>query len=811
MRERVGRWFGTAMLFGLLSALPSPSRAEEPRLADYFGFLPLEVYKLDSRIGNLLIKDLDGDKTEDIVVSNNGRSRIDLLLSRKKSGDDDATPAFLKTEINQISSDRRMRLVSLPVNKEVVSLATGDFNGDGKPDLAFYGTPAELVILLNEGDGRFDNANARKVNTGEAVESSTALTVGDLNRDGRDDLALLGANELIVVYQGENGKFSEPERLPHTSASPRMLRAADLDGDGGDDLVILDGSTEDPLRVRLSAKGGKLGPEQRFFVESPRAIAFAQIDGRPGVELLTIENQSGRAKVLTLDEVEACDVAQRGRLIFYPLPPGSERGRSIALGDLDGDGKTDVVVTDPSNAQFLVYRQTGRAGLSASQSFPGLVGGRTVKVADLDGDGKAEVIVLSEQEKQIGMSGLAEGRLTFPTPLPISGEPVALDVADLNGDKSPEVVYIARTKSNGNDEFTLRALKRVNGEAKAQREPGGERPKPTASPRKPLSFSGSIETFRWGQDDGVPLKGLPGVPPALRVVDVNRDGLADVLIFNSFGPPTLLLGRAGGEPPASAGGSLGPLAGVSPSGLSQMELDGPALIVAQNSFARNLLLDRSGRWEVKDQYNTGRGNAQVVGAAALDTDGDGKKEIVLLDKASKSLQFLDLKDGVYRPAGSLSLGPIEFQGMAVADLDGDGRDDLLIAGTDRFAVMITGRKGQRFKPIASYESSRTESHLGDLIAGDLNGDGKPDVVLTDTGDHSVEIVTYSGKPELNRAVTFKVFERKSFRGGGDSMEPRDLNLGDVDGDGRTDLVLLVHDRLLVYRQDPGPDKGEKGK
>src|SRR5207249_6255372 len=60
-------------------------------------------------------------------------------------------------------------------------------------------------------------------------------------------------------------------------------------------------------------------------------------------------------------------------------------------------------------------------------------------------------------------------------------------------------------------------------------------------------------------------------------------------IFAASGPPQLLLGRAG-EPPAPAGGSLGPLAGVTPAGLSLMDLGGPALIVAQNTFARNLLL-----------------------------------------------------------------------------------------------------------------------------------------------------------------------------------------------------------------------------
>lgn len=767
----------TTAAVALALALVPTSHAKDGRLADYYGFLPLEIYKLDSRISGLLVRDLDGDGTDDVAVINNARSRIDLLLS---SPGDDEQDEPLRSEANQVPSSRRMRLKSIPVNKEVVSLTAGDFNSDDKTDLAFYGTPAEVVVLSGDGDGRF--RESRRINTGEASETPTALQTGDLNRDDRDDLVLMTPHELVTILQRDNGKLSEPERLPHTATRPSIMKATDLDGDGGDDLCLLDGSGDDPVRVRFSVEGGRLGPEQRFHIEQPRAIAYADIDGKPGSELLAVENQSGRAKIYTLDEADETDDSTRpGRLLFFPLPSGDSRGRALAVGDLDGDKKTDVVVTDPANAQFLVYLQ-GKSGLVRAQTYPNLAGGNAVAVADLDQNGQGEVLVLSEQEKQIGRSEFSNGRLTFPAPLPISGDPVCMDIADLDADNAPEILYVTHNEAE-NSGFVLRGLKR---------EP-----------------SGTFVPYRWGQSDSVEIQGLTGTPPSMKVVDVNQDGLKDVLVFKPFGGPILLLGRPGGEPPAPSGGSLGPLVGATPEGLS---LDAPkeaSLLVAQNTFARSVMLSKDGQWQVEDQFNAGRGSAQIIGAASLDADGDGKKEVILLDKADKSLLFLNERDGVYRPGGTLSVGPFDFQGMHVADLDADGRDDLLLAGTDKFGVVLTGREGQRLRPIASYETTRKDAMLGDLIVGDLNHDAQPDVVLTDIGEHAVEIVAFDGRRELDRALAFKIFEKKSFRDRDSMVEPRDLALGDVDGDARTDLVLIVHDRVLIYRQDSGPSPGKK--
>jgi hypothetical protein len=746
------------------------ARGDDPPLADRFGFKPLEIYKLDDRINVLVVEDLDGDGTDDIALANNARSRIDLLLSSPGTSED-AGPGG---EVNQLASSRRMRLKSLPVNREVASIVAGDLDGDGKVDLAYYGTPAEVVVLRGSGDGQF--TESRKVNAGEGVGAPTALAITDVNRDGRNDLVLLGPNELITLAQRGDGRLGEPERVPHTASRPGIFKALDLDGDGGDDLILLDGGDDNPIRVRFSTESGALGPEERFAVESPRAIAFAELDGSPGQELMMVEGQSGRVRVLKLAESTGDD-GKRGRLLFFPLPVGEARNRVLAVGDVDGDAKADVVVTDPSNAQLVLYLQDAQ-GLRSGRSFPNLAGARGVAIADLDGDGTGEVLVLSEQEKTIGSAKYRDGRLGFPAPLPIEGEPVALEIGDLDGDKSPEVVYVARAaRGSSADGFVLRALSRDG--------------------------AGGFRAFRWGETEGVPIPGLGGIPPAVRVLDINRDDRPDLLVFRPFGGPILMLGQPDGKPPEAMAGNLGPLAAATPAGISRSAPDDAALLVAQSGFARSVALGADGQWQVKDQFNAGRGTAQIAGAATLDLDGDGTREVVLYDRASKSLLFLDERDGAYRPSGSLSVGSIDFQGTHVADLDGDGRDDLLIAGTDRFGVVTTGRRGRKFEGLAGYDTTRKDAILGDLMAGDVDGDGRLDIIVSDIGDNALEILDYDGKAGLRRALAFKIFEKKSFRDRDSLIEPRDMAVGDVDGDGRTDIILICHDRVLVYRQDPG--------
>ncbi len=779
----------------LLLSLSRPVLSQDNLAAEY-GFLPLELYKLDNRISNLTLADIDGDKIDDVIVSNNGRSRIDILFSSPK-----IQPDAEETDksVNAPVYDKRMRQRRYSVNKEIVSLVAGDFNSDGRTDIAFYGTPSGIVVLINQGEGRFAEPVIKSA--GDAANTATGLAAADLTGDGKTDLVLLRDQELVVLPQGANNQLAEPIRIGHSANRPRLLKLGEFDGDGNVDVVILSSSEDYPLHIRFGTgkasnnSAGKvlLGPERRLRMDQVRAIGFANLDAKPGQEMMTINNATGRGHVLKLepvakgsgDNLQNSDLASRFGAIFdYSLPPSSGLTRITQTGDLDGDGLQEVVVTDPDNARALTFKRSaaGSESLDLSVESPSLIEVRSMKVADLDGDKKAEVYVLSSREKQIGRGVWQQNRLSFPRALPITGgEPVAMEIADIDGDSRPELIYLTKSTTGGKDQLHLHALR--------------------------SDARGAFSATAWpGGVAQVSLKEGLGNLEDLQAIDVNNDGLDDLLIITGYGNPVLYLSRKAGPPQELT--NLGPLASANRRSVRSVLLDGQkVLMVAQNNFARVVGLDTENRWQIRDQFNASGASASIAGVATLSLDQNSKSDLAIYDQDSKSIEILMRDDSGTKSAGTVSLGNLEFQGLRSVDLGGDSRPDLLIEASNRFATLLLGARAFHVKTLASYEATDRRSRLGDVVAADLGGPASQDIAWVDVGDHSIQLNAVenlaSGEMQLRRAISFKVFEEKSFRDVRSLGEPRDIVAGDVDGDKLADLVMIAHDRVVIYRQDSG--------
>lgn len=760
----------TLVLLGGMTAYVSAD--EKPRLADYYGFKPLELFKLSDRSSNMLAADMNGDKLNDLVLIDNSNSRIDILQQR--TGNEDPMSEEVSDGVNFIPDDARFKHVKVPVDVSISALTVGDFNGDGRNDLAYLALPDRLIIRYQTENGGW--SDRKRIRLADLQPTQWTIAAGDLNFDQRTDLIVLGTNHTYVILQDEKGDFATPRSILNTSPKLGLASIADLNGDGRNDFTYATRDGKDQvLCARLQKQDGHLGPEIRFELSSPRSVTLSEIDGKPGSEILTIDSQTGRLKVQQLEKAQSKDGEISKRLTLYGFgEEGSGRNRGFDLGDINGDGLTDVVVSDPETAQMLVYLQTKDRGLDLGQTYPGLLGVEQLRVEDVNGDGKGEVFVLSEREKIIGVSALDKQRLSFPKVLPIKGEPLAFELADLDGNQSPELIYVAKVGDKRGYSYQLQALR--------------------------LNKDGSWSEYQFPSDP-------PNLdsPKSLVKLDANGDGIYELMAFYGLSRSPKMITLTPKQTPQL----------ITPSGGINLDeikpesifIGGPKrdwILTAQNNFARRLILNSDNQWQVVDQFNAPESKARVEGAVNMDLDGEPGDEIVLIDLGVQKLRILLKESNVYRPWKEVEIGEFPLLSAHVADLNGDQRPDLVLFGRGQFGILYSGQTPPTLKEVASYESKLPQAYFTDSVAGDLNGDGAPDVVILDLRTHQVEILNFKDKPGLRHALNFKIFEEKTFsRSNRTGIDPREAVIADVTGDNRKDLILLCHDRVLLYPQDDG--------
>ncbi|MBI1849357.1 MAG: VCBS repeat-containing protein [Planctomycetes bacterium] len=745
-----------------------PQRPVE-RLA--FGFLGPEIVKISTDVSGLVAADVDGDGKTDLVVANNQKLKIEFLLQGRTSNPD---PPRTTEGPNDPPDDSRFSRKSILTEKKVTSLACGDWNGDGRTDVAYYGDPKELVVVFRGADGAYATRREFRITDGSA--SPSALRTADFDHDGKTDLLLLGEECFYLLLQ-KGGTLAEPIKIPLIDKGVSGITTADLDGDGRVDLLFTSPGDARPVRIRFQESDGHFGPELRYKLPAISAWEAADLDGDGRAEVLVIEAASNRMRVLGLAPSEKKS-GSLGKPRLFALSKDA-KDRSLAVGDLDGDKKADVVVSDPAGAQLLVFRSDAAGALSRVDSYPSLTAVRTVRVADLDGDGRDEVVVLSSDEKAIGIAKFdaAGGRLGFPKPIATLGDPVSMDATDVNGDGLADLVYVGKTD-------------------------------------KKLSLvvvPGTRNGF--GEPQSTELSGFGNDPRDLRVADFDHDGRADVLVFVPYEPMHVLVAGPSGFVDASAKESFKKslVQNATAAGLTVADLDGDGktevLLASGKNFARSLAIDESagGALNIVDQFNAQRPTAEIVSVGVVDSASGPSRQVVLVDKSQNALIVLERgASGVYETVATEEFGAMEVRGMITRDLDGDGKTDVLVYGDDRFAVLFAGGNEPNLVERSHYETTIKNARYGDLIVGDLTGDGKPDVALFDVFNHLVDVVTLGSGLQPRSALDFRVFEEKSFRSSQfrRTPEPREGVIADVTGDGRQDLVLLVHDRILVYPQEP---------
>ncbi len=704
-----------------LGALSFPASGETKPATEPFGFSGMEMYKLDWDTSNLRLADVNGDGLTDIVVVNNARARIECLLQRPKTAGAAKAPAAkpADAEPNEIPNDARFDSRPYLTEKHVYSLELGDLNGDGRTDMAYYGDPRELVVVYQDKNGQW--GPRRTFDIADGSTQMNALAIGDLSNSGRNDLVLLGTDGTYFFHQNAAGQLEAPIKESGLPDGAVGIAIADFDGSGRKDLLYFCSDEAAPFCFRFQNAEGRLGPEVRCKAPPMSSVALGDLDKDGCTELVAIERAQGRLVVYKV----GAEPADPGSLLDGPFEryalrgTGSRRAHPLAFGPLTDPKRMDIVVADPDAAEIELFRQNQSGQWDRQAAFPCLQG--VTDLAVLEVDGAPAVLVLSPDEPMLGLMRLdAQGRLTFPRSLPIVGKPTCMCVADLFADGKREILYV----SSQDREKSIRVL--AIG-------PGG-------------AFT---EKMR------IPIEDARTDPDGLLVADANQDGLPDILLFTPYQEMRIFKQTPDAEfVDVSRGPDYGKglVQGVTRRSVSVADLKGdgkPTILVASKSFARALRLDDKDRIEIVEQFNGLAPTSQIVAASAVRLNGSSATDILLADEANHCLTVLRAnKTGAYEVVDKLQTGAVNLQRLHVADLDGSGKPAILLAGQDDFHILRPGLPRVALRSIASYESPVRNGRLENVEVGDLRGDGRPQIIVTEGTKQLMELLTWRKEEPL---------------------------------------------------------------
>src|SRR6266700_577854 len=273
-------------------------------------------------------------------------------------------------------------------------IAVGDFNGDGKLDLAVVNFGDwNVYVLLGNGDGTFQAARSVYFASGGGFPWSIAA--GDFNGDGKLDLAVsnYGSNSVSVLLGNGDGTFLPPLITP-VGANPWYFAVGDFNGDGKLDLAVADYGC--PLDCNSSPSNTVtvlLGLGNGTFQPAPS---------------LTVGNG----------------------------PAG------VAVGDFNGDGRQDLAVANVNDNTLSVLLGNGDGTFQAPHTFadPGMTHPYFVAVGDFNGDGKPDLVVTNHLFTTTSMLlGNGDGTFQPAQDFPVDSDPVFVTVGDFNGDRKPDL------------------------------------------------------------------------------------------------------------------------------------------------------------------------------------------------------------------------------------------------------------------------------------------------------------------------------------------------------------------------------------
>ena len=636
-----------------------------------------------------------------------------------------------------------------------ISVATGDFNGDGLPDLVVTNSGDNTVSVLL---GRPNATFAPQVTYATGPEP-IAVVVGDFNGDGILDLAVTNGNCTEVGSADElcppstvsillgNGDGTFQSHVDYSVGSfPSSLVAADFNGDGNLDLAIVNGST---VSVLLGNGDGTFQPQVTYAIKPSSGIVVGDFNNDGKLDLAV----SGGSVLLG-----------NGNGTFQPHIDSSFAGVSLAAADFNGDGNLDLAVATSSSLEVFMGQGNGTFILQGEYA-----GGSTVVAADLNGNGIVDLVSAGANDNSDNSSlvatllGNGDGTFQAPVYYGTSYLSFGLVVTDLNGDGKLDLAAV-------NSGCAFGSL-------------CGEPQIPPGTISVLLGFGDGTfvgQTYYSVVSQGAQFFSY------LVAVDLTGDGNLDLVTTNGdLDSISVLLGNANGtfQPAVQYSVSYPPEQLATGDFRNNGDVD---LVVVNNTCSSSpcttagsvsvLLGNGNGTFQPAVSYGVG---FQPQDVAVGSFRGNGILDLAVVNYISNSVSILlGNGNGTFQPQVqylTVITNPLQ---VAIGDFNGDGKLDLVVLGATGFSILLGNGDG-------TFQTARTNSTGGlSMATADFNGDGKLDLAILD--NYQISILLGNGDGTFQAPLV-------------DSLDAQGyaLEVADFNQDGEVDLAAISASDVLI--------------
>ncbi|HZE69176.1 MAG TPA: FG-GAP-like repeat-containing protein, partial [Pyrinomonadaceae bacterium] len=314
------------------------------------------------------------------------------------------------------------------------NLSVGDFNADGRPDIAAGGGGPNGVIKLLMGNGSGIFAAPIDLPIGC---TPNAISTADFNRDGKIDIAsasycFMGQSRVSILLGDGNGNFSSANNYV-VDVNPLAMTLNDFNGDGIPDVVTANSNINVTISVLLGVGDGTFGNATTFQSVRISSLVSGDFNGDGKIDLAAANSDSNNLKVLFGNGNGTFQTATDLQVPSHPM--------QLAVADLNGDGKLDLVSTNPGTNNVSVFLGNATGGFNSPLNFNTGAGPNAIKIADINGDGKLDLAVGTSDTLPLSIlfgngDGTFQNSISNPTN---PGGPGVLAIADFNLDGKNDV------------------------------------------------------------------------------------------------------------------------------------------------------------------------------------------------------------------------------------------------------------------------------------------------------------------------------------------------------------------------------------